>query len=394
MTRSLAGAKLRTPIQEISVRHSLPASLAAACLVAACASPAPHMHSGLVTTEHRVRVTSAAPAMAGQEARIYLREVAPATGAARGARPVVLFVHGAGTPAEVSFDARRTDYSWLAAVARAGFDVFAVDMTGYGRSSRPGAMNDACNLAAPQQARFIPGVLAAPCEPSYPTALTTMGSDWHDIDAAVDFVRALRGVERVSFVGWSQGGPRIAGYTALHPEKVERIAVLAPAYTRDSALAEPRPLPRIDGPLTVQSRSDFLANWDRQVGCADQYDPAAARDIFDEMLASDPVGARWGPGVRRAPAVPTWGFNREVVGRLRAPFLMVSGVHDKQVDPQRVRELYEDWGGEDKVFIDLACSSHNAMWEQKRRLLFQATIDWLRMGKVEGTKHGMLRMGY
>jgi pimeloyl-ACP methyl ester carboxylesterase len=303
-------------------------------------------------------------------------------------------VHGAGTPAEVSFDSRRADYSWLDAVARAGFDTFAVDMTGYGRSTRPPAMNDACNVARPQQARFVPGVIPAACDPTQATAITTMDSDWKDIDAAVDYVRALRGVERVSLVGWSQGGPRIAGYTARHPEKVERIAVLAPAYTRDSAVAAPASLPRIDGAVTVQSRSDFIANWDRQVGCPGQYDAAVARDIFDEMLESDPVGARWGPGVRRAPSVPTWGFNRETVGGERVPFLMITGEHDKQVEPRRVRELYEDWGGENKVLIDLACSSHNAMWEKNRQLLFQASIAWLRDGKVNGTSHGVLRIGY
>jgi pimeloyl-ACP methyl ester carboxylesterase len=370
----------------------LASALAACTLVAACALP-PTAPEGLVANEHRVRVTSRAPGLAGGEAQLYLRELAPAIGAPRGARPVVLFVHGAGTPAEVSFDSRRSDLSWLAHVALAGFDAFALDLTGYGRSTRPPAMNDPCNLAPAQQARFVPALLPAPCAPSHPTPITTMDSDWHDMDAVVDFVRALRGVERVSMVGWSQGGPRIAGYAALHPDKVDRIVVLAPAYTRDSAPRAPDPLPRLEASMTVQSRADFIANWDRQVGCPAQYEPRAAAAIFDEMLASDPAGARWGPGVRRAPAVPTWGFDQATVARLKTPFLMVAGEHDRQVEPRRVRELYEDWGGEDKVLVDLACSSHNAMWERNRRLLYQATVDWLREGKVGGTRRGVLRLG-
>ena len=60
----------------------------------------------------------------------------------------------------------------------------------------------------------------------------------------------------------------------------------------------------------------------------------------------------------------------------------------------RVRDLYQDWGGEDKVFVDLACSSHNRMWEKNRQMLFQATVDWLREGKVNGMRRGTLRMGY
>ena len=53
-------------------------------------------------------------------------------------------------------------------LADAGFDVFAMDMTGYGRSTRPAAMNDPCNLSKEQQATLIPALLAAPCSPSYP----------------------------------------------------------------------------------------------------------------------------------------------------------------------------------------------------------------------------------
>ena len=40
---------------------------------------------------------------------------------------VVLFVHGAGTPAEVAFDVPYQDYSWMAYLAQAGFDTFSVD---------------------------------------------------------------------------------------------------------------------------------------------------------------------------------------------------------------------------------------------------------------------------
>ena len=68
----------------------------------------------------------------------------------------MLFVHGAGTPAEVAFDVPYQDYSWMAYLARAGFDVFSMDMTGYGRSTRPAAMNDPCNLSREQQALFVP----------------------------------------------------------------------------------------------------------------------------------------------------------------------------------------------------------------------------------------------
>lgn len=364
-------------------------------LVAALGAGNAFAADDVVRVDHFVRVKSSAPVMSGQDALIYVREVAKPEVARGGGAGVVLFVHGSGTPAEVSFDVPYKDYSWMAFLARAGYDAFSMDMTGYGLSTRPYPMNDACNFPKSVQPQFVPSTIAAaPCAPSQDTAMTTMASDWNDIAAVVDHLRKLRGVEKVALVAWSQGGPRAGGYAARNPSKVSRLVVLAPSYLADMPGDAPNPLPKIDGVMSSQSRKDFVANWDRQVGCPDQYEAAASESVWSEMLASDRVGATWGPGVRRAPQVPTYGFNKAIVSKMTTPFLMVSGVHDKQVDPSRVRALYADLGSSEKVFIDLACSSHNAMWERNHSLLFKATLDWLRDGKVEGTTAGELKMGY
>jgi len=73
---------------------------------------------------------------------------------------------------------------------------------------------------------------------------------------------------------------------------------------------------------------------------------------------------------------------------------MVAGVHDKQVDPARVRDYFADLGAESKVLLDLGCSSHNAMWESNHLLLFRASLEWLTAGTVEGMGQGVVRLGY
>src|SRR3979490_354826 len=91
----------------------------------------------LLTLDHYVRVKSTVPALAGQDVPIYVLERVQAGAALRSASigdKVALFIHGAGTPAEVAFDVPQPDYSWMAFLAQAGFDVFAMDTTGYGRS--------------------------------------------------------------------------------------------------------------------------------------------------------------------------------------------------------------------------------------------------------------------
>ena len=351
----------------------------------------------LLTVDHYVRVRSTVPAIAGQPAQIYVRERAKAGTVLRGATfadRVVLFVHGAGTPAEVAFDVPYKDYSWMGYLADAGFDVFSMDVTGYGRSTRPPMMNDPCNLSPEQQTAFVPTLLAAPCGPSYPHQLTTIASDWDEIGAVVDYIRTLRHVDRVSLLAWSLGAPRSGGFASRHPEKVQKLVLLAPSFNRALSSNAPAKVPADGAAMTKQSREDFTANWDRQVGCADQYEPAVSETVWSKMLESDPVGATWGPGVRRAPGTTVWGWNSEVAAKLQVPTLMIAGAHDKQVAPDRVRELYADLGSRHKVFIDLACSSHNAMWEKNHTLLFRASLEWLTQGTVNGTKEGMIRLGY
>jgi hypothetical protein len=146
--------------------------------------------------------------------------------------------------------------------------------------------------------------------------------------------------------------------------------------------------------MNTQSHADFLANWTRQIGCPDQYDQAASDSVWKAMLESDPVGATWGTGVRRAPLVTTWGWNSGVVSKVTTPTLLFAPAHDKQVVPQSVQNLHTDLGSPRKVLVDLACTSHNALWEKNHLLLFKASLEWLDKGTLEGKEEGAVRLGY
>ena len=349
----------------------------------------------IVTTDRYVKVVSTVPAITGQTAQLFVRERALATTLAAASLEgrVVLFVHGAGTPAEVAFDVPYQDYSWMAALARAGLDVFAMDVSGYGRSTRPWPMNDPCNLSAAQQALFVPSLIPAPCaKAAYPSATTTIASDWDDIGAVVDHIRELRQVERVSLIGWSLGGPRAGGYAVANPGKVDKLVLLSPAYTRTGPSAPPAQ-PPAGAAFNTQSRAEFDANWDRQVGCAGQFEMAARESVWAAMVQSDPVGATWGTGVRRAPQTLTWGWNRDAAVKLRAPLLAVAAANDVQVLPARVHELFEDAGSPQKMVLDLGCASHNSLWERVHGALFKASAEWLTKGSVNGVREGNIKIG-
>ena len=65
------------------------------------------------------------------------------------AERIVLFVHGATFPSETGFDIDLPGGSWMDLAVRRGFDAYFVDVRGYGRSTRPAAMDQPPEANAP-----------------------------------------------------------------------------------------------------------------------------------------------------------------------------------------------------------------------------------------------------
>lgn len=118
-------------------------------------------------------------------------------------RKVVLLAHGAGTPGRIAFDLQVAEksgatYSLMDYLATQGFDVFAVDYQNYGRSD-----HNSCGLCVTTQ-------VAA-----------------NDVNATIDYIRMLRGVDKVHLLGWSWGTNVTGLFTMQHPEKVNRLVLYA-----------------------------------------------------------------------------------------------------------------------------------------------------------------------
>ena len=54
---------------------------------------------------------------------------------------IVLYVHGATYPSETAFDLKLNGLSWMDYIAGHGYDVYLVDLRGYGRSTWPPQMD-------------------------------------------------------------------------------------------------------------------------------------------------------------------------------------------------------------------------------------------------------------
>ena len=222
----------------------------------------------------------------------------------------------------------------MAYLAAAGFDVFSMDMTGYGRSTRPNVMNDVCNLSAEQQTALG----RTPCKRdarrsssrrSRRTGTTSTPSSTTSARCATCAREPRRLVAR---------RPACRRLRVAHADKVAKLVLLAPAYNRDVARQQPpQPSPAQGAAFNAQSHAEFTANWERQVGCQNQYEHAAsdgrlARDARVRSRRRDRGGRACGARRTR----PSWGFGKDAAKQIRAPTLMVAA-HPRQASSARAR---------------------------------------------------------
>lgn len=144
---------------------------------------------------------------------LYVRNKRPRDLATFSADNIVLFVHGATYPAGTSFDLQLDGLSWMDYIANQGYDVYLVDVRGYGKSSRPAEMDQPANRNPP----IVRTETAA-----------------RDYGAAVDFVLKRRGVSKLNVLGWSWGTVITALYTSQNNEKVNRLVLYAPVWLRQT----------------------------------------------------------------------------------------------------------------------------------------------------------------
>ena len=195
---------------------------------------------------------------------------------------IVLFVHGSTYPADTSFDLPLDGLSWMDYIAQRGFDVYLLDLRGYGRSTRPPEMSQ-------------------PAEKNPPIVRTDIAVK--DVAAVVDSILARRKVSKINLIGWSWGTTIMATYTSQHNDKVQRLVLYAAQWLRTT----PPLVGGGDGPLGAYrtvTMSAAKARWLTGVP-EDKKKDLIPAGWFEQWAAatqaSDPEGAAQNPPVLRAP---------------------------------------------------------------------------------------------
>ena len=318
-------------------------------LLAALLAPVPAAGQGLVTEEFMV------PA-ADPGVQLYVRNKRLPNVAGFTAENVLLFVHGATYPSETSFDLQLDGISWMDYIASRGYDVYLVNVRGYGRSTRPAEMNQ-------------------PAERSQPLVRTDTAA--RDYGAAADFVRKRRNIAKLSVMGWSWGTSIAATYASQNNDKVNRLVLYAPQWFRDKRPVDSEVL----GAYRVVTVDAALKRMAVGIPAGKKPMPDAwAQAWADATFASDPAGAGANPRFLRAPnGVVLDGREYWAAGKplydpaaIRVPTLLVVAEWDADTPVHMAQALFPKLeNARPKRLVIIGEGTHSVLMETNRMQLFR-----------------------
>ena len=254
-------------------------------------------------------------------------------------------------------------------MASRGYDVYLMDIRGYGKSSRPKEMAEDAKANPP----IVRGETAI-----------------KDIGTVVGFILSRRNIPRLDLMGWSWGTVTMATYTTQNPNKVQRLVLYAPAWLRQTPLlsgpqAGPGPL----GAYRTVTREMAMKRW--MTGVPENKKAAVIPEgWFDAWTnatwATDPVGAQANPPVIRAPNGVLADFNEFWLAgkayydpaKITVPTLLVQAEWDRDLPPYMAQTLFPLLvNSPGKRYVMLPEGTHTIMMEKNRSMLFEAVQAFL-----------------
>lgn len=273
---------------------------------------------------------------------------------------IVLFVHGATYSSESGFDLPLNNLSWMDYVAQRGWDVYIMDLRGYGRSTRPPEMSK-------------------PAAENPPIVNTDVAIK--DVSAVVDHILARRGVARINLLGWSWGTTIMGGYTAQNNSKVERLVLYGPIWS--AKVASPIGGGGALGAYRTVNKEDAKKRISRGVPPEKKQDllPDAWFDAWwTAAVVPDPIGAGLNPPVVRAPngviedIRKYWmsGKPHYDPAKITVPTLLVVAEWDADTPPFMAQTVFGNLKNAPvKRMVMIGEGTHSVLLEKNRLQLFR-----------------------
>jgi pimeloyl-ACP methyl ester carboxylesterase len=258
---------------------------------------------------------------------------------------VVLLVHGGARSGRPAFDLQVRDYSLMDFLAAHGYDVWAIDIHGYGRSDKTDKdWSDSHSAAA-------------------------------DIAAAVQHITGTRGVARIDLLGWSAGTQRAGVFTMENPDKVAKLILYAPFWKGTAEFREfqrqrmdngGKALPQYHVNTEESLRSDFVRG---HPGQRSQAEDDVVQASVKEALRTDPQSPNVFVEWRNLPILDP--------ARITVPTMIIHGTEDYAARPEDLRPFYAQLATHEKSYVLLPDAGHLVMLERSHRRFQHEVLSFL-----------------
>ena len=239
----------------------------------------------------------------------------------------ILLIHGL-TYSSHEFDVNYGDYSLARYFASNGYDVWTLDIAGYGSSQEV-------------ENGFMPN------------------SDYaaEDIAAAAKLILERTGRKNMDFLGWSWGTVTGSRFAAKYPEMVKKIVLYAPIV---AGLADIKVEVPFNSNTWLHAAGDFQVKEDGSIDY-EIVEPAVADTFLSNCWKYDknssPNGGRVdllvAPDKRLLPTA-----------QLKAPTLLIAGSKDQYVTPDLVAEAFATLQNKDSEMAIIDGAAHAVMIEK------------------------------
>ncbi len=258
-------------------------------------------------------------------------------------KPVLVLAHGSATAGRESFDLKvpgHPEFSLMDYLARQGFDVFALDVRGFGSSTRPESF-----LTTEQAAS--------------------------DLKAVVDHLVQLRGVPQVHLLAWSWGTQYSGQFVMAHPQKVARYATYAQMHANSPDLEARRPR------LATFQRAPYIRiteqGWKLRFHSMtpDEVNVPAVINAFAHSAALVETKSPTGPQVdllTRQPLIDAT--------QITVPTMLIHGQYDDVADLDGLWPFFKALPNPDKRYTVIPEGGHMLHLQKGHARFQQAVADW------------------
>jgi pimeloyl-ACP methyl ester carboxylesterase len=277
----------------------------------------------------------------------------------------VLFIHGATYGSSATFDYAVDGESWMDAMAMQGFDVWCLDLLGYGDSDRPEQMAQPASDNAP---------------------LVDTDHAVAEVDVAVEFICKDRSVDQVSLIGYSWGSAICGRYAGLHPGKVKQLVLSGALWVEPGATSGATKAAL--GAYRTVGIEQMTKRWMTSFS-EEEFEAIVSnrlvRQWCEDTIASDPQGET--TGLLRAPTGVFKDYNQcAQTGEpwyrpslIQAPTQIVVGEFDRETTPGQGQMVFDQLASSpDKRMTIIGGGTHTLLLEKNRHALRDVVSSFLR----------------